>query len=54
MFEIPKEVEDYREKVRDYVQKVVKDYAKYMDETNEGNGITRNENTIQIRWTWFR
>ncbi len=36
MSELPKEVEEYRAKVRDYAQKVVRDYAKQMDETNDG------------------
>ncbi|ARM75646.1 acyl-CoA dehydrogenase family protein [Acidianus manzaensis] len=36
MFQLSKELEEYRSKVRDYVQKVVKDYAKTMDETNDG------------------
>jgi alkylation response protein AidB-like acyl-CoA dehydrogenase len=36
MFELSKELEEYRNKVRDYTQKVVKDYAKTMDETNDG------------------
>ncbi|QKQ99683.1 acyl-CoA dehydrogenase [Metallosphaera tengchongensis] len=36
MFELSKEQVEYKEKVRDYVQKVVKDYAKFMDDKNEG------------------
>ncbi len=36
MSELPKEVEEYRAKVREYAQKVVRDYAKQMDETNDG------------------
>ncbi|MCY0873988.1 MAG: acyl-CoA dehydrogenase [Acidianus infernus] len=36
MFELSKELEEYRNKVRDYTQKFVKDYAKTMDETNDG------------------
>lgn len=36
MFELTKEQLEYKEKVRDYAQKVVKEYAKTMDEKNEG------------------
>ncbi|MUN28737.1 acyl-CoA dehydrogenase family protein [Sulfuracidifex metallicus] len=36
MYELSKEVEEYQAKVREYAQTVVKDYAKKMDETNDG------------------
>lgn len=36
MYELSKEVEEYQAKVREYSQTVVKDYAKHMDETNDG------------------
>jgi alkylation response protein AidB-like acyl-CoA dehydrogenase len=36
MYELSKEAEEYQAKVREYAQTVVKDYAKKMDETNDG------------------
>jgi alkylation response protein AidB-like acyl-CoA dehydrogenase len=36
MFELSKELEEYRAKIREYAQKTVREYAKQMDETNEG------------------
>lgn len=36
MFQLSKELEEYKAKVRDYAQKVVRDHAKIMDETNDG------------------
>lgn len=36
MFRLSKELEEYRAKVREYTQKVVREYAKHMDEKNEG------------------
>ncbi|AEB94311.1 MAG: acyl-CoA dehydrogenase family protein [Metallosphaera sp.] len=36
MFELTKEQQEYKEKVRDYVQKTVREYSKLMDEKNEG------------------
>jgi alkylation response protein AidB-like acyl-CoA dehydrogenase len=36
MFQLSKEHQEYKEKVRDYTQKVVRDYAKLMDDKNEG------------------
>jgi len=36
MFELSKELEEYRYKIREYAQKTVREYAKYMDDTNEG------------------
>ncbi|EZQ02103.1 MULTISPECIES: acyl-CoA dehydrogenase family protein [Acidianus] len=36
MFELSKELEEFKSRTREYVQKVVKDYAKTMDETNDG------------------
>ncbi|WP_252896450.1 acyl-CoA dehydrogenase family protein [Metallosphaera hakonensis] len=36
MFELTKEQIEYKEKVKEYAQKVVREYAKSMDEKNEG------------------
>ncbi|MEM3209903.1 MAG: acyl-CoA dehydrogenase family protein [Saccharolobus sp.] len=36
MFNLSKEVQEYREKIREYSKKVVSEYSKFMDDTNEG------------------
>jgi len=36
MISLSKELEEYRAKIREYTQKTVKEYAKQMDETNDG------------------
>ena len=36
MFNLSKEVKEYREKIREYSKKVVSEYSKFMDDTNEG------------------
>ncbi|MEM3801761.1 MAG: acyl-CoA dehydrogenase family protein [Candidatus Aenigmatarchaeota archaeon] len=36
MFNLSKEVQEYKEKIREYSKKVVSEYSKFMDDTNEG------------------
>ncbi|MEM3971228.1 MAG: acyl-CoA dehydrogenase [Saccharolobus sp.] len=36
MFNLSKEIQEYREKIREYSKKVVSEYSKFMDDTNEG------------------
>jgi hypothetical protein len=35
-FALTKELEEYQAKIREYAQKTVREYAKYMDEANDG------------------